>query len=452
MECVAYMRVSTEKQAEEGNGLDSQKRDILAWAGKNEFVIKEWYVDDGYTGSNMNRPALQRLISDCYAKKIKNVIAFKLDRLSRSMIDGLYIIEKIFMPNGVTFKCVHDSVNYDSPMEQAYTQMMAVFAQLDKNTMLLRMRGGMLERVKQGYWMGGGRTPICYNYNTETGILEIIPEEAEKANAALDMYIAGATDKEIQETFGYSTESLVPKILTSVANIGMIPYKGEVYQGLHQPVFTKEKFELGLRVRESRKAKRYVKTEQLLTGLLYCGDCGCAMRYQKWNNGNYRIYCCSRNKSLYYLPNHNTECKNELYWASDIDKQVEEEIKKISLNFKLEDICGKESALSVLNKQLDGVKSKLKRLYGIYADGNDTVVEMISELESKAKDLKEKISIEESRENKKEQQLQYEKVKKIADVWGHIDKKGKNQLLKSIVDKIFIVNGDIEIRLKNYFH
>ena len=74
MECVAYMRVSTEKQAEEGNGLDSQKRDILAWAGKNEYVIKEWYVDDGYTGSNMNRPALQRLISDCYSKKIKNVV------------------------------------------------------------------------------------------------------------------------------------------------------------------------------------------------------------------------------------------------------------------------------------------------------------------------------------------------------------------------------------------
>ena len=92
--------------------------------------------------------------------------------------------------------------------------------------------------------------------------------------------------------------------------------------------FTKEKFELGLRVRESRKVKRNVKTEHLLTGLIYCGDCGCAMRYQKWNKGNYKIYCCSRDKSLYYLPNHNTECKNELYWASDIDKQVEEEIKE----------------------------------------------------------------------------------------------------------------------------
>lgn len=452
MECVAYMRVSTEKQAEEGNGLDSQKRDILAWAGKNEYVIKEWYIDDGYTGSNMNRPALQRLIADCYAKKVKTIVAFKLDRISRDMVDGLYIIEKIFIPNGAEFKCVHDSVSYNSPMEQAYTQMMAVFAQLDKNTMMLRMRGGMLERVKQGYWMGGGNLPKCYSYNKETGILEIIPEEAQKANAALDMYISGATDREIQETFGYSTESLVPKILTSVVNIGMIPYKGKVYQGLHMPVFTKEKFELGLRVRESRKAKRYVKTEQLLTGLIYCGDCGCAMRYQKWNKGNYKIHCCSRNKSLYYLPNYNRDCKNELYWADDIDKQVENEIKKISLNFKPEDVCSKDSKLLALNKQLDSVKSKLKRLYGIYADGNDTVVEMISELEGKSKDLKGKIAIEESKENKEEQQLQYEKVKKIADVWDRIDKKGKNQLLKSIIDKIIIVNGDIEIRLKNYFH
>ena len=161
MECVAYLRVSTEKQAEEGNGLDSQKRDIENYCRKNQLIISDWYEDDGFTGSNMNRPALQRLINDCSKKKLKCVVAFKLDRLSRSMVDGIYLIERVFIPNGVDFRCVHDSVSYDSPMEQAYTQMMAVFAQLDKNTMLLRMRGGMLERVKQGYWMGGGNTPYC---------------------------------------------------------------------------------------------------------------------------------------------------------------------------------------------------------------------------------------------------------------------------------------------------
>lgn len=127
----------------------------------------------------MDRPELQRLINDCIKKRVKCVVAFKLDRLSRSMIDGLYIIERVFQPNQVLFKCVHDSVSYDSPMEQAYTQMMAVFAQLDKNTMMLRMRGGMLERIKQGYWIGGANTPYCYNYSKEKGILIPIPERKE---------------------------------------------------------------------------------------------------------------------------------------------------------------------------------------------------------------------------------------------------------------------------------
>ena len=153
MECVAYMRVSTEKQAVEGNGLDSQKRDIENYCRKNELVITDWYIDDGYTGANMDRPGLQRLVNDCSRKRVSCVVAFKLDRLSRNMIDGIYLIEKVFQKYNVIFKCVHDSVSYNSPMEQAYTQMMAVFAQLDKNTMMLRMRGGMLEiGLPQSHW------------------------------------------------------------------------------------------------------------------------------------------------------------------------------------------------------------------------------------------------------------------------------------------------------------
>ena len=101
MECVAYMRVSAEKQAEEGNGLDSQKRDIENYCRKNKLIITDWYIDDGYTGSNMDRPELQRLINDCSKKRVKCVVAFKLDRLSRSMIDGIYMIERIFQPNNI---------------------------------------------------------------------------------------------------------------------------------------------------------------------------------------------------------------------------------------------------------------------------------------------------------------------------------------------------------------
>lgn len=453
MECVAYMRVSTEKQAEEGNGLDSQKRDIENFCRKNELIISDWYIDDGYTGANMDRPELQRLVNDCSRKKVKCVVAFKLDRLSRSMIDGLYLIERVFQPNNIIFRCVHDSVSYDSPMEQAYTQMMAVFAQLDKNTMLLRMRGGMLERVKQGYWMGGGNTPYCYTYNKEKGFLVPIPERKEQANKALDLFISGNSDVSIQKILGYPSEHTTKMVLTSVVNIGMIPYKGNVYQGLHEPIFDKDKFELAQELRKSRRTSKISSCNQtnLLTGLCYCGVCGCAMRYQKWTHGEHKIYCCSRDKNLDYLPNYNRNCNNSLEWANEIESQVEEQILKISLDLSSYKPKEKETKLQIMQSQLDKEKIKLKRLYGLYADGNDTVLEMIRDCEKTISDLKESIGIESKNSvNTQKKEFVYESIKKIADVWHNIDKKQKNMILKSIISKIVIVNGDIEIQLKNF--
>lgn len=453
MECVAYIRVSTEKQVEEGNGLDSQKRDIQAYAEKNGMLISEWYIDDGYTGANMNRPALQRLINDCYAKRVKNVIAFKLDRLSRSMVDGIYIIEKIFMPNNVNFQCVHDSISYDSPMEQAYTQMMAVFAQLDKNTMMLRMRGGMLERVKQGYWMGGGNLPFCYDYDKEKGILVPIPERKLQANQAMDLFIQGNSDVKIMKMLGYKNELTVRNILTSIVNIGKIPYKGNVYQGLHEPIFDEEKFEMAKKIRDQRRKKKLFTNYEanLLTGLCYCGVCGCSMRYQKWTHGRHKIYCCSRDKNLYKLPNHNPNCNNTLEWAVDIEKQVEDKILEISLNIDNIAKNTKVDVSEVLRQQIDNLNGKLKRMYNLYADGNDTIIETINELEKQKKDIKEKLDLEHEKEltkNKKQESIR--EIKKIADVWEHIDKKDKNTILKSIINKIMVDNGNIEIILKNF--
>lgn len=451
-ECVAYIRVSTEKQAEEGHGLDSQRRDIENYCRKNGLLISDWYEDDGYTGSNMNRPALQSLVTDCTKKRVKCVVAFKLDRLSRSMVDGIYLIERVFQPNDVEFLCVHDSVSYDSPMEQAYTQMMAVFAQLDKNTMMLRMRGGMLERVKKGYWKGGGNPPYCYEYDKEKGILIPIPERAEQANKALDLFIDGYSDERIMRTLGYRSEFIVRSILTGVVNVGMIPYKGNVYQGLHEPIFDKKKFEFAQKLRESRrKSKMYLKSEpKLLTGLCYCGICGCKMRYQKWTNGNCKIYCYSRNHGMEYLPNYNKNCNNTVEWAENIEKQVESEILKISVNLSEHKPKAKKNKLEIMGNQADKEKKKLKRLYGLYADGNDMVIEMIKDLEENISVLEEQIKEERKKSSDNQKSFVYENIKNLADIWEKIDKTRKNKILKSIIEKIVIVNGNVEIQLKNF--
>lgn len=453
MECVAYMRVSTEKQAEEGNGLDSQRRDIENYCRKNELVITDWYVDDGYTGANMNRPELQRLVSDCERKRVSYVVAFKLDRISRSMVDGIYLIERVFLKNNVEFKCVHDSISYDNPMEQAYTQMMAVFAQLDKNTMLLRMRGGMLERVKKGYWMGGGNTPYCYTYSKETGTLIPIPDRKEQANKAMDLFLQGYSDIKIKDMLGFKSEFVTKQVLTSPVNIGMIPYKGKLYQGLHEPIFDKETFEKAQQLRKIRSKKRVncnnLQTN-LLTGLCYCGVCGCAMRYQKWTHGKHKILCCSRDNSLTYLPNHNPDCNNTLEWASDIENAVEKEILQISANISDYKPRQKESKLEILQSQLEKEQSKRKRLYGLYAEGNDDVIGMIKEIEQTIEELKQEIIKESAIETDNSRKKVFENIKNLADIWDDIDKKKKNTLLKSIIEKIIVSNGNIEIRLKDF--
>ena len=454
MECVAYMRVSTEKQAEEGNGLESQKRDIENYCKKNEYIITDYYIDDGYTGANMDRPELQRLISDCVAKRIKCVVAFKLDRLSRSMVDGIYMIERVFQPNNILFKCVHDSISYDSPMEQAYTQMMAAFAQLDKNTTLLRMRGGMLERVKQGYWMGGGNTPYCYSYSKETGTLVPIPERKKQANEAIDLFLQGYSDVKIRDMLGFKSEMVVRSLLTSLVNIGYIPYKGKIYKGKHEPIFEIDKFNLAQEVRKNRRKKKTTcinKEPNLLTGLCYCGVCGCSMRYQKWTHGKHKIYCCSRDKSMSYLPNYNANCDNTLEWAVDIEKQVEAEIMKISLNLSSQKPVAKQSKIEIIQSQIKKEENRRKRLFNLYADGNDDVLDMIKQSDDTINSLKEQLETElSSKEANKKKSVAYENIKKIADVWDNIDKRNKNMILKSIIDKIIIVNGDIEIQLKNF--
>ena len=151
------------------------------------------------------------------------------------------------------------------------------------------------------------------------------------------------------------------------------------------------------------------------------------------------------------MPNYNPNCDNSLEWADDIEKQVEEQILKISLNLSSYKPKERETRLEILQKQYDKEKTKLKRLYSLYADGNDTVLEMIQESESKLSEIKEQVDREtENTEYTQKKEYVYEKIKKLADVWDHIDKPDKNKILKSIISKIVIVNGNVEIQLKRF--
>ena len=182
-----YIRVSTQEQAQEGYSVGEQKERLVAYCKAHDWLIVEIYVDPGYSGSNLNRPGIQKLIADI--KRCDIVLVYKLDRLSRYQRDTLYLIEDVFLPNNADFVSVQESFDTSTPFGKAMIGLLAVFAQLEREQIKERTKMGRVARAKSGLHHGGGYIPIGYNY--ENGKLIINPYEAEQVRKIYEWYLGG---------------------------------------------------------------------------------------------------------------------------------------------------------------------------------------------------------------------------------------------------------------------
>ena len=208
-----YIRVSTDAQFEEGYSVDAQKEMLSAYCISKGWKTYEFYIDGGFTGSNIERPAMQRMIDDVKQGKIAAVVVYKLDRLSRSQKDTLYLIEDVFNPAGAAFTSLNENLDTATPMGRAMLGIMSAFAQLERETIRERTRMGMKERVKEGLWMGGGRTPFGYDYDRNLGVLK--PNaDAETVRRIYALYLAGYSAARIADMVGMKHDKQVRDILT----------------------------------------------------------------------------------------------------------------------------------------------------------------------------------------------------------------------------------------------
>ena len=127
-----YVRVSTTSQAEEGYSIEEQKDKLEAYCKIKDWSVYKVYTDGGFSGSNTNRPAIEQLIKDAQKKKFDTVLVYKLDRLSRSQKDTLYLIEEVFIKNGIEFLSLQENFDTSTPFGKAMIGLLAVFAQLER--------------------------------------------------------------------------------------------------------------------------------------------------------------------------------------------------------------------------------------------------------------------------------------------------------------------------------
>ena len=422
---------------------------MLSYAKSKDYTEFEYYIDGGYSGKNLNRPAIQKLIEDCKNHKIDAVFVFKLDRISRSQRDTLYLIEEVFNKYNVSFISMRENFDTSTPFGKAMIGVLSVFAQLERETILERTRIGLKKRAEAGLWRGGGKIPFPYRYDRNTGTLIPIPEQVELLHKMISLYISGKSFNAIGDIVGMD-ESLVETRILSITNTGKVPYRDEVYEGKHKAVVSDELYEEILRVNKVRSREKYER-HYLLSGKVYCGHCGAKYRYQKWGK-RLIMYCYSQQKSKpRYIKNPN--CNNKRWDTFEVEDAVLEELFKMSLDLDLFKKTFNIASINVKNEyrgRIEEITKQINNLLNNIASGIavEETNNKINELEKEKENIEEKLI--ETDQKEKDNKVSLNMIKNLKATWFDMDFDEQRRIIEHLIDKVIVNDNEINIYYNIY--
>ena len=437
-----YVRVSTDVQVD-GYSIEAQIESLENYVKSQGWMDYKVYTDPGFSGKDLDRPAIKQLIQDCEDGKIDTVLVFKLDRLSRSQKDTLFLIEEVFNANDVGFISIRERFDTTSPFGKAMIGVLSVFAQLERETILERTRIGLKKRAEDGFWRGGGKTPFVYDYDKETGLLVINKTRKVIFDLMKTLRLQGYSYRELEKITGYD-QAWIQGILNAKTNLGKIPYKGELYDGRHEAVITEEEYEQLQQIERQRSRNQHA-SHYLLSGKIYCGNCGAKYRYQKWGQ---RIicYCYSRQKSKPKLikdPN----CNNIRLDSFEIEDAFLEQLFAMSLNEELFRQTFNLSKLNLkdeLNARVEKTQKRIDNLIQLLSE-NLANEDVKKELEKLVKEKAETIKqIEEIAVQEKDVKT-FEQIRNLSKVWKDLEFQEKRNLIEQLLDKIIVDGKTLQI-------
>ena len=478
MKVALYPRVSTADQYKDGYSIGEQIERLTKYCEAMGWDVFKIYTDPGYSGATLDRPGLNNLIADVEAGLIDKVLVYKLDRLSRSQLDTLYLIEKIFLANNTDFVSMSENFDTSTPFGRAMIGILAVFAQLEREQIKERMTMGKEARAKEGKWHGGSAEPIGYNYNPVTDELEINEFEKMQVLEAVDMFLNGSSLYKIETTFaekgfvhryGEWTAKTLRSVFRNKLYCGYIKHKDTHYPGLQTPFYSEEIHNklvsiLDERAETSRQTGiRYGKKTTFLGGLLHCKHC--KGKYSKTRNGynedksiRYCYTCYSRHKRLKAMikdPN----CKNKIWKMVELDEIIFNEIRKLRIDpAYIESVRNKSNAeddtpkrSDLIRKEIASIDEQISRFMDLYGIGKFTI-EQISEKIEPLNDNKQALQKELNRLNAETGTITVEETLKIAESFEEVLESGDFDDIRSIIEQLIryieLDNDDIYIHWK----
>ena len=471
-----YVRVSTTSQLEEGYSIEEQKAKLESYCDIKDWHVYKVYTDGGFSGSTTERPALEQLIKDAQSKLFDTVLVYKLDRLSRSQKDTLYLIEDIFLKNNIEFVSLLENFDTSTPFGRAVIGLLSVFAQLEREQIKERMQLGKLGRAKSGKSMMWAKTSYGYNYNKDTGTMTVNEYEALAVKEIYASYLAGMSITKLrdkineeypkQPAWSYRT---IRGILANPVYCGLNQYKGQTFQGTHKAIISLDDFEQTQRelAKRQQTAKelsnpRPFQAKYMLSGLAQCGYCHAPLKVilgQKRKDGTrFKRYECyqrhPRKTKGVTVYNDNQKCDSGYYDMDLLEHYVLTRIAQLQNDpDKIKELFSDDTSPAVdkqaIQKQIDSLTLKLSKLNDLYLDDRIT----LDELRAKSSDfIKQRSALEEEmkKASTDKQAGQREKIEKLLDASSVLDMSYDNQkvIVRELIDKVQVTSDKIVIRWK----
>jgi site-specific DNA recombinase len=319
--CAIYTRKSTEEGLDqEFNSLHAQREAAEAYIKSQKqlgwTLVVNQYNDGGFGGGSLDRPALQKLLEDVEARRLDCVVVYKVDRLSRSLLDFARLMDR-FDQHSVSFVSVTQQFNTTSSLGRLTLNILLSFAQFEREIIGERTRDKMSAARRKGKWVGG--TPVLgYDVAPGGGRLVVNGKEAVRVREIFELYrnsnslSAVVTElsrrrwktkswrskRAIEHSGRAFTKASLGRLLTNAIYDGKVEHRGAIYTGEHASIVEPAVWEeVNTELRAGRRIRADVtrtKQNALLAGLLLCQSCKRPMiaTYTAKHGRRYRYYVC----------------------------------------------------------------------------------------------------------------------------------------------------------------
>ncbi len=360
--CAIYTRKSNEDGLEQKfNSLDAQRVACEKYIKSREgwVALAKRYDDGGYSGKNLERPAIKELFEDVKVGEVDCVVVYTLDRLSRETKDSIEVTS-FFRRHRVNFVAVTQIFDNNTPMGKFVQTVLSGAAQLEREMIVERVKNKIATSKEQGLWMGG---TLPLGYDVKDKELIINEKEAKTVKHIFERYVELKSMAELARELnsqGYRTKSdifkkaTVRRIVTNPIYMGKIRHYEKEYEGKHEAIIEEEKWQKAQELIKNQPYRKAKYEEALLKGTIKCKSCevNMTLTYSKKENKRYRYYVCNN-----HLRGKGCESINRTIVAGEVEKEVMKRAE--SLYEKWEEKAEEWKNLS-FGKQKEVVKKLIK--------------------------------------------------------------------------------------------